>query len=76
MNSIQMAVTELSRKGWTYRAMSEALGVSRYTMARWANGVTEPVPVIPILFSLNAMALMGVTAWPRVVIDPPIPLLV
>ena len=35
---------------------SEVLGVFRYTLARWANGETEPAAAIPILFALRAMA--------------------
>ena len=60
MNSVRQAVTTLWEDGWTYNAMSEVLDVSRYTLARWANGETEPVAAIPILFALRAMAQLDV----------------
>ena len=73
MDSVRETVTELWENGWTYNAMSEVLGVSRYTLARWADGVTEPVAAIPILFALRAMAEMEIPDWPRMVGDPHLP---
>jgi transcriptional regulator with XRE-family HTH domain len=75
MDSVKEAVTELWKIGWTYNAMSKVLGVSRYTLARWADGVTEPVAAIPILFALRAMAQLHVPDWPRMAGDPPLPAL-
>jgi len=76
MTRIQNAVTKLSNTGWTYNAISGVLGVSRYTVARWAYGETEPVGAIPILYALKAMANMEVPVWPRMAGDPPLPRLV
>ena len=73
MARVQKAVTTLWDSGWTYNAISRVLGVSRYTVARWTDGVTEPVAAIPILFALRAMARLEVPKWPRMVGDPPLP---
>ena len=73
MTRIQNAVMKLSNTGLTYSAISGVLGVSRYTVARWADGETEPVAAVPILFALKAMAHMDVPVWPRMAGDPPLP---
>ena len=73
MDSVQQAVTELWENGWTYNAMSEVLGVSRFTLARWADGETEPAAAVPILFALRSMARLEVPDWPRRASDPPLP---
>ena len=41
MTRVQKAVTKLWDSGWTYNAISGVLGVSRYTVARWADGETD-----------------------------------
>ena len=69
---VRQAVTTLWENGWTYNAISGVLGVSRYTVARWADGETEPVAAIPILLALRAMASLDVPAWPRMMGDPPL----
>ena len=73
MSSVQQAVATLWENGWTYNAMSEVLGVSRCTLARWADGVKELAAAIPILFTLKAMAHMEPPGWPRMAGDPPLP---
>lgn len=70
---MKQAVIALWENGWTYNAMSDVLGVSMYTLMRWADGKMEPVAAIPILFALRAMARLEVPNWPRQASDPPLP---
>ena len=62
---IQQAVEGLYKKGWTFNAISQVLGVSRYTVARWLYGQTQPVPAVPILYALRALDQLDVPEWPR-----------
>ena len=74
MDSVQQAVTTLWENGWTYNAMSDVLGVSRYTLARWADGEWSPWQLFRS--ALRAMAQMEIPDWPRREGDTPLPRLV